>query len=190
VSTSLRSVITAAAAFLALAACGGTAAPAATSPSPAASSPAASPSSAPVLALAAALDGKYTGSWKNTTFGTTGPLAIEWKFDKVASTLTATVTVGGNVLGAPAPPAQVWVFKPDGQKLTYTGKSAVFGDATAAIEGGPSSGTFAFKGVNVPGTTASAIDSTGTLGASEMTGTYTVGLTSGAKATGTVSAKR
>jgi hypothetical protein len=187
---SLRLALTGLIALLALAACGGTAAPAAASPSPAASSPATSPSPPAVLVLAATLEGKYTGSWKNTTFGSTGPLTIDWKFDKAASTLTATVTVGGNVFGAPAPPAQTWAFKPDGQKLTYTGKSPAFGEVTANIEGGPTTGTFTFKGANVPSSNASLVEATGSLSAKEMTGTYTVGLSSGAKAAGTVSATR
>lgn len=53
----------------------------------------------PVVALAQQYDGRYVGTWTNTTFGTTGPAVLELRIDPVAGTATVDSDFEGDVFG-------------------------------------------------------------------------------------------
>jgi hypothetical protein len=60
---------------------------------------------------ALAVAGTYAGDWNNTTFGSTGPIEMEFSVDAEAAFALVTLDLGGNVFGA-ADPAPV-VFEID-----------------------------------------------------------------------------
>lgn len=53
----------------------------------------------PVVALAQQYDGRYVGTWTNSTFGTTGPAALELRIDPVAGTATVDSDFEGDLFG-------------------------------------------------------------------------------------------
>ncbi len=128
-------------------AAGSTAAAAATT---AAAAPTAAPSTAkpatPAPTLATTFDeGHYAGTWTNTTFGSTGAAAIDVKFDRTAFTAAITLTLGGNVFGAPAPAPETFTFPITPSGVSSTVKSKTFGDFTVTLNAGKAT----FKGDNV-----------------------------------------
>jgi len=165
-------------ALFALVACGGSSSTASASPTP---SPSPSPAaSADPLALYSALEGTYTGTWNNTTYGSSGSINVVVKLDHAAGTITSTLTLGGQVFGAPAPAPETVSFKPSGSlTLDYSGKSAIFGDVTAHFTPSATGATVTIHGANVPSTRVSTFDATGTLTAKTISFTYTVGFRDG-----------
>jgi hypothetical protein len=116
-----------------------------------------------LLLLAAFLEGRYTGAWNNTTFGTTGPIAVDAKVDKTAGTVSVTLTLGGNVFGAPAPPPETFTIKPDPAQSTLTGRSTTFGDLSATFALAGSQGSFTMKGSNVPNPRVAGFEASATI---------------------------
>lgn len=53
----------------------------------------------PVVALAQQYDGRYVGTWANTTFATTGPATLELRIDPVAGTATVDSDFEGDLFG-------------------------------------------------------------------------------------------
>ena len=160
-----------------------------TSSSPA-STPKPTPTPTPVasatpdaLALAALIAGRYTGTWNNTTFGSSGPITLEVKVDRAAGTVSFTLTLGGNVFGAPAPPPETYTIKPDAaqlSQLTYTGRSAIFGDVTATATMTGTQGTFKMLATNVPNPRIGGFEATGTVtDPRSASGRYTVSFKDG-----------
>lgn len=91
-----------------------------------------SPTADPFL-FVAKFEGTYSGTWKNTTFGSTGPASIELKLDRAAATMGLKITLGGNVFGntAPAPEELAAAIKL-GDGLSFT--STTFGETTVSID--------------------------------------------------------
>lgn len=167
---------------------GGSAGSASTSkPTPtAAPTPASSPT-LDITVLAQAFAGVYTGTWTNTTFASTGPVTAEIKVDAPTSTITAVVTIGGNVFGGPPPPPETFTGKiGDLTSLTFSGHSATFGDFTVTAKGT----SFTMKATNIPGNRADHLDVVGTLDPRSINATYTVTLKDGSRAAGTATMSR
>ncbi|MDQ6919005.1 MAG: hypothetical protein M3Z98_06565, partial [Candidatus Dormibacteraeota bacterium] len=144
---SARRGLVALTALLLLAACGGSPGAAKSTPSP---TPTPTPSPSPSFdlgALALAFAGSYSGSWMNTTFNTKGTILAVIGFDSATQTVTANLTVGGNVFGGPAPPPETFSGKLGSLgSLGFSGHSPTFGDF-AVTSTGP---TFVMKAQNVP----------------------------------------
>lgn len=171
---------------LAAAACGSgsTAAPTTVAPTVAATTARPATTAAPTVSTTFE-DGRYAGTWNNTTFGSTGSAAIDVKLDRTAFSVAVTLTLGGNVFGAPAPAPETFNLPITSTGVSYTGKSKTFGDLTVTMKDGKAT----FKGDNVSAR-VKTIEGTGTYGAGAISLTYTVSLSDGSKAQGTVSLKK
>lgn len=177
----VKRVLLATLAMACLAACGGnsnspaaqhTATPTPT-PTPA---PSASASATPdPLALAALLEGRYQGSWNNTTFGTSGPITLDIKVDRAASAVGITLALGGNVFGSPPPAPESFSIRPVAGQTTYTVKSATFGDLSATFILAGLQGSITMKSTNVPNARVGGFDAAATVSdARSFKGTYTI----------------
>ena len=180
----MRSGLVALAALL-LVACGGggssnASTPPPRTPTPAPATPTPSPTPDP-LALAALFEGVYTGTWNNTTFGTTGPVKLENHLDRAAGTMTTTMTLGGNVFGSPAPPPETFTYKVSAAASTFTTKSATFGDVTVTFN----PPAFKIDGANITSPNVSAFSAQGTIADPRTISLdYTATLRAGGTATG------
>jgi hypothetical protein len=113
------------------------------------------------VALAALFAGKYNGTWRNTTFGSTGSAAIEVTVDQAARTMSVKMTLGGNVFGRPAPSPETLTAPISLTGATMT--STLFGpvNVTAVPEGTGYKVTFTAS--NVPSTRIATFTATGTI---------------------------
>ncbi len=189
----MRRLLAASAVVLVIAACGSssttptsaTVAAAATTAPPTAAPATAKPAT-PAPTLATRFDeGRYAGTWTNTTFGSTGAAAIDVKFDKTAFTAAITLTLGGNVFGAPAPAPETFTFPITPNGVSSTVKSKTFGDFTVTLNAGKAT----FKGDNVSAR-VKTFEGTGTYAAGVITINYTVTLSDGSKAQGVVNLRK
>jgi hypothetical protein len=165
---------------LALAACGGPSNSAGHDrPSP---SPSPSPSPTPdVAALASAFTGTYNGSWTNTTFNSTGPVTAVITLNPSDLTVTAALTIGGNVFGGSPPPPETFSGRlVDLSTLGFSGHSPTFGDFTVTSTG---SG-FVMKAMNLPNQRIDHFEADGTFATGKISGTYTVFFKDGTTAVG------
>ncbi|HEY8762426.1 MAG TPA: hypothetical protein VIP52_16100 [Candidatus Dormibacteraeota bacterium] len=156
--------------LLLLSACGGGSSTAA-KPSP---SPTPTPAPSPTFdlgALALAFAGSYSGTWTNTTFNSKGTVQAVIAFDPATQTVTANLTVGGNVFGGPPPPPETFSGKL-GQlgALGFSGHSPTFGDFTVTTTGP----TFVMKAQNLPNARVDHFEADGVLTGAAITGTYKV----------------
>ena len=165
-----------------------TSAPAATA------APTTAPTAAPSTArpstaapLPAFEDATFTGPWTNTTFGSTGTATMAVKYDKTANTLGLTITLTGNVFGAPAPRPETFTLPVTAAGATFSGKSPTFGDVTASLK---IDGTMTFKAENIPGGRVKTMDGSGTWTTSAINLNYNVALSDGSNAKGTVAHTR
>jgi len=158
-------------------------------PATAAATAAASPSVDPV-ALAALFAGKYAGTWKNTTFGSTGSAAVEITVDQAARTMSAKMTLGGNVFGRPAPSPETLTLpiSPSGGTSTST----LFGPVTVTAVPDGTGYKVTFAAPNVPSTRIATFTATGTItNPASINLAYTVTFRDGtAPAQGTVALTR
>jgi hypothetical protein len=130
--------------------------------------------------LFAAFEGTYTGTWTNQTYGSTGSINVVVKLDRVAGTVSVTLTLGGEVFGSPAPAPETITYKPTGAlTLDYSGHSVIFGDVTVHLTPSPTSATITFHGANVPSQRVSTFDAKGTIAAKTISFTYTVSFRDG-----------
>ncbi len=53
----------------------------------------------PVVALAQQYDGRYEGTWQNSTFGASGPASLTLRIDPAAQTMTVQADFDGDVFG-------------------------------------------------------------------------------------------
>ena len=175
------------AALLLLVACGGgnTAAKTKSTPTP---TPTPTPSPSPTLdvgAQAAAAAGTYKGSWKNTTFGSTGTVTAVISVDQATLVVSAQLTVTGNVFGGAQPPTETFSGKVDpAGSLGFSGHSATYGDFTITSAG---PGAFVMKAQDIPGGRIDHFEADGSFAPGTISGTYTAFLKDGTKATGSFS---
>jgi len=176
-----------------LAACGSsstsgttpTAAPATASPSAAATTtPAATTSDSDAYPIVAQYAGKYTGSWNDTTFGTTGTMTWDIFPDPAKRTVTIDVNVGGKFFGGGGAPPESIVLTHLAQGVV-SGNSKAFGVVTGTIS---PTGSVHMTLTNIPGGSIKSVEVTGTLsGGTTISMQYTVTFTgSSSTAVGTV----
>jgi hypothetical protein len=163
-------------------ACGGSPSTAKSTPTP---TPTPSPSpSIDIAALAAAFAGTYNGSWTNRTFNSTGSVTAVIALDRATMTVSATVTVGGNVFGGPPPAPETFAGKlGDLGSLGFSGHSPTFGDFTVTSNGP----AFVMKAQNVPGGRVDHFEADGLLTGTTINCTYKVFLKDGTTADGVCS---
>jgi hypothetical protein len=141
----------------------------------------------PLALAAAALNGHSNGTWHNDTFGSSGALATDIAIDPAAQTVAVTVTLGGNVFGAAAPPPQSFTGKivpaASGGGFTITGTSAFFGPCTITMT---PDGKFTLNCPTIPGGRVSTMTVTGTItDPKNVKLNYVVKLSGGGSASGT-----
>jgi len=99
------------------------------------------------LAVVSQFEGTYTGTWTNTTFGSTGPASISVALDRATGTITLTLTLGGNVFGQPSPaPETLTATITPGQPVAFTSKT--FGPTTVDFD--PATKALTFTSNDVP----------------------------------------
>ena len=160
----------------AIAACGGspatsgptaaaTQAPVATqaaTPAVATTSPTAAAATTDPFAFVSAYEGTYTGSWRNVTFGSTGPAEITITLDRAAGTISFAMTLGGNVFGQPTPAPETLTAKlTPGQPLSFTSKT--FGPTTVSADVSGASPTITFESLDVPSDRVKTFTATATI---------------------------
>jgi hypothetical protein len=127
--------------------------------------------------------GNYSGTWTNTTFGSTGGITLQATASTATGTASVNLTMTGNVFGvsggsiALAGSMNLGVF-------TASGSSSLFGPATMTVN---PDGTFTFTANNVPTGSVATFKMTGKATATGITGNYTVTFRAGgAPASGTI----
>jgi hypothetical protein len=132
--------------------------------------------------------GNWSGTWHNTTFGSSGTMTVAVSGDTIAQTARLTVDVNGNVFGAGDPPSETFngSYTP-GQGGTVNQTSTRFGNVSVTFN---PNGSFTGTCTNIPASGISRFDFTGSMTTSTMNLTYTVTFTSGAPATGTATLTR
>ncbi len=113
--------------------------------------------------------GTYTGTWTNTTFGSTGSIDATFAVDAATAVATLTMDLGGNVFGSPDPQPLEASFDLNGEG-PYTGTNDLFGDFTISYSGGH----LTFEAAAVPGVGGKKMTMDGDFAASGFTGTYTI----------------
>jgi hypothetical protein len=151
-------------------------------------SPATSSSAADAYPLLAAFQGHLTGSWNDTTFGTTGSMSWDITPNSLDRTVLIKVAVGGNFFGGSGAPAESITLTQLGQGV-IAGRSAAFGDVSGTIT---PSGALRVTLANIPGGVISRVDITGTFtGSNAISMSYTVAFAGGgSNAVGTVTLTR
>jgi hypothetical protein len=178
---------------LALAACGGPAAPEATPTpeteqmAPTATTPPPSPTPEPTeeenaaYEQARALAGQWSGSWQNTTFGSTGGAnaVIEVQPDGAA---TFTIDLDGMVFGMldPDPMTYEGTYDADGATFEAAG-DPLFGDLTITVA---ADGEVAINGDLVPVEGIASLSAEGSITSDAIQLDYTVTFTGGGEAMG------
>jgi hypothetical protein len=137
------------------------------------------------VSIAERFAGTYTGTWKNTTFGSSGSIKVEVAVDPSAKTAKVTTTLGGNVFGAPAPPPETVTIQlaslQPGQPATIT--SPLFGQLTLSVK---EDGTIVADSPDVPSAAITTFHAELHQTATGLDGTYRVALASGTTANGTL----
>ena len=157
------------------------------SSSSASASTSSSSSSAAGSAAIEKLAGDYQGTWKNTTFGSTGGATATVKVDAAAKTVSVNYDLAGSVFGASDPPAEELkgTIDADGGATAST-TSTLFGPITVTYK---PSGAFEMKAASVPSTRIASFSMTGNVAHAEFTLNYEVVFKDGSKAQGTLTMK-
>ncbi len=128
---------------------------------------------------------QYSGTWTDTTFSTTGPIAWTFVKERISGLLLTTTTLGGTVFGSSAPPP----FTIRG--IAPNAGGLVLSDTVSFL--GPISATFSTTGVitgsapSVPSPNVSAVSFTGSVSQGSISGNYTATLRPSGTAVGTFS---
>lgn len=142
----------------------------------------------------ATLAGSCTGSWRNTTFGSTGPVAM--RIAAAGGKLTMSLDLGGGVFGCtdPAGKSTKPIGKGSGPNtwsargFSIAGSSKALG--TLAIAYDDARHALAGSGSNPPCRPGLAWKVAGTFNGAAFTGTVAIALPDGTKATSTLQLKR
>ena len=150
------------------------------SPSPSPSpSPAASPTGADLVSQAAVLEGKWTGQWKNLTFGSSGSATADISIDRTAKTITLVLDLGGNVFGEQDPPAQTFTGSLAGDGK-FSGNTPTMGNFTAQVA--VDQKTFTFEAPDVPSQRVNSVKGSGKLEGTTITADADIVLSDGSTA--------
>ena len=80
------------------------------------------------------LAGVWTGSWYNTTFGSSGAAKLTLSYTPATETLQATVDLDGNVFGGSNPPPATFTAALGGSGFVFTGSAASYGQVSTTID--------------------------------------------------------
>ena len=107
-----------------------------------------------------AVSATFAGTWRNTTFGSTGSASITITGDSYTQAYSGTSSVGGNVFGGAPPPPEIYanIFTPAGG--TFTTHSTFYGDVTMTVL---PNGTFTLTAENIPNANVSRATCSGTI---------------------------
>jgi hypothetical protein len=127
--------------------------------------------------------GEWSGSWTNTTFGSTGDLKATIAFNE-DGTGSFTFDAGGFIFGALDPPEVTFnaTFDAEGITVDLPGDE-IFGDVTVTVH---PDGTFEMVGDLIPTQGIARVEATGTFSAETIEATYTVIFDGSGVAEGTV----
>ena len=134
------------------------------------------------------LAGTYTGTWKNTTFGSSGAAKATITVDSAAKTVSVNYDLDGSVFGASDPPAETLKGTIDsgGNASAHT-TSALFGPIDATYT---SAGVFTMTAAAVPSARIASFKVTGPAKGDSFTWAYDVVFKDGSKAAGTITLAR
>lgn len=139
---------------------------------------------APALAAAyetaKAFAGTYSGSWTNTTFGSTGATTATVVIN-ADGTASFTVDLDGLVFGLldPPPKTLAGTYDENGAAFQITGDD-LFGDLTIIIN----RGAISFSGIDIPFSDIDAVSAEGIITPTEVNMNYTVNFPGGSLANG------
>ena len=125
--------------------------------------------------------GDWTGTWNNTTYGTTGSAKLTFTNDSGLSKLTIRHELGGNVLGSGAPAPETFEGTYTTSGITMTGTSTRFGAMTLTIA---SDGRLTGSGVGTSNPSITRVDYTGVITPTKIEINYTVTFLGGTVARG------
>jgi len=134
----------------------------------------------------AALAGLYSGTWTNTTFGSSGTIKWTVMANASARSVTIVINVTGNVFGGQAP-------APESITLTHLnqgvikGTSSGFGSVDGTVQ---PDGSINVTLTNIPGGRVTTVTISGMLSPPSISLAYAVTLSSGGHASGTVTMMR
>ena len=138
------------------------------------------------IAGAALLAGDWSGTWTNTTFGSTGPIEVSLTVNSDAGFLVADADIGGFVFGiedlAPAIFELDLVVGPP-----YTMRSELLGEFTLDLA---SDGTVMLDASDVPAEGIASMTISGSLTPAGVEATYEIELEGGGGAEGTIEVSR
>ena len=127
--------------------------------------------------------GSFTGSWKNTTFNTSGDAALVIGVVQSTRSILFRLTLGGSVFGSPNAAPTTLFGTYDNNTYTATGDSALFGPVTMTIT---AEGVWTLTANSVPGPTIATFRITGSAHPDKFTGNYALTFKVGGGATGTI----
>ena len=125
--------------------------------------------------------GSWAGSWRNNTFGSSGPATLAVSMNSAGTQMSWTIAVQGNVFGGAAPPPETFLGTVSANRITLSGNSVSFGQLVLNID---QNGVVTGSGTNVNSPNVSRFDFTGTWTRAGFNLSYTATLTSGGTATG------
>lgn len=133
------------------------------------------------------VEGDWSGSWTNNTFGSTGSATGEISL-KEDGTASFTIDLGGMVFGMIDPPSKTFAgtFDENGADFSAAGDD-LFGDLTISID---AQGKINISGLNLPFTNIALLSAEGTITSSEVNINYTVGFTDNTSASGVLKMTR
>ena len=128
--------------------------------------------------------GTWSGSWSNTTFGSTGTMSGVLTVND-DGTAQLVLDVDGFVFGLVNPGQKTFSGTYDQDALTFTGTDDdVFGDLILTFNTG---GTFTISGLQVPASNVDVLTASGTVTATALNANYTLDLGGVFYAAGTIS---
>jgi hypothetical protein len=141
---------------------------------------------APRVALALIFSGEWEGEWVNTTYGSTGPIALAIAVDAAERTATLTIDLGGSVFGSGDPAAFDFVADLT-TAAPFTVATPLLGEATFDVQ---ATGAFTLEALEVPAAGIASFRATGTAAPTGIELAYTVGFDDGGSAEGTALMRR
>ena len=145
--------------------------------------------SALAMLNAAQFAGTYTGTWTNTTFGSTDVASANIVVNTLASNATVTIAASGNVLGTPGGiPATPRVTPYTASTAAFTGNVPQLGNIVLTFVSTTTPGRLDIvaSGTAVPNGAITRWDAIGTITPSQISMTFTVTFVVGAPAVGTI----
>lgn len=132
--------------------------------------------------------GTWTGSWTNTTFGSTGTTSIVIAAGGANNQVNLSHSGTGTVLGGTGAPLETRSNVPyTATAFTLNTTSTTFGNVTLNVDG---AGNIVGSGTQVPNAAISRWDCTGTITATQIRLNFTVTFAAGGTATGTIAVNK